>query len=285
MDNFSEADKQARMNALYHTGPTTTYASGKDPRFCYTLYVPYRFASMDHTQTRIIVSVHGTGRMQTLYRDLFADFAEYNNCIVLAPLFPANILGDGNMSGYKYIQEGDIRYDRVILDMIDEVAGRYGVDGQKVMMFGFSGGGHFTHRFTILHPQRILAASVGSPGSVTMLDHDKPWWAGVRDCEEKFGISINKADYKSLPMHFVVGGADLATWEITFEPGDKYYVEGANDAGRDRGERIKSLAASFEKCGAKTRLDVVEDVTHDVVPVSRMAREFFLDVLTGAFPA
>ena len=284
MEPLSESDKQGRMTALYHTGATTTYASNIDPRFSYALYVPHRFSRLDHSQTRILVSVHGTGRMQALYRELFSEFAEYNNCIILAPLFPANILGDGNMSGYKYIQEGEIRYDRIVLGMIDEVAARYGVSGEKVMMFGFSGGGHFTHRFTILHPDRILAASIGAPGSVTLLDPEKPWWVGVGDCEEKFGITVDKAAFRNLPLHFVVGGADRETWEITFEPGDNYYVEGANDAGRDRGERIRSLAASFEKCGARTRLDILEGVAHDVVPVSQKTREFFYDVLTGAFP-
>src|SRR5690606_20780172 len=106
---------------------TPIYASRVDARFPYALYVPHRLDRMDRSQTRILVSVHGTGRMQALYRDLFADFAEYNNCIVLAPLFPANVLQDGNMSGYKYMQEGDIRYDRVMLGMTDEVAESYDV--------------------------------------------------------------------------------------------------------------------------------------------------------------
>lgn len=274
----------ARMHALYHSGPTTIYASAIDPRFAYTLYVPYRFDRMDHRETTLLVSVHGTGRMQSLYRDMFAEFAEYHNCIVLAPLFAANILNDGNMSGYKYIEEAGIRYDLVMLGMIEEVAARYGVSGEKVLMFGFSGGGHFTHRFTILHPGRIRAASVGAPGAVTLIDRERPWWAGVRDCTERFGIEIDPAAYRGLPIHFVVGNADEETWEITFSPEDRYYVDGANDAGRTRGERIRRLAASFEACGARTRLDVVADATHDVVPVSRKTREFFHDVLSGHFP-
>ncbi len=284
MSSSKEQDQAARLNAMYHTGETTIYSSRADARFPYALFVPHRFKDMDSSQTTILVSVHGTGRMQSLYRQLFAEFAEYNNCIVLAPLFPANVLQDGNMSGYKYMREGDIRYDQVMLGMIDEVAERYGVSGERVLMFGFSGGGHFTHRFTLLHPRRIRAASIGAPGSVTLIDFEKPWWVGVQNCEQEFGVKVNPEDFDGLPLHFVVGEADLETWEITFAEGDRYYQPGANDSGVNRRERIRSLADSFARCGAKVRHDEVSGATHDVVPVSQKTREFFYDVLTGAFP-
>ncbi len=281
--SLETGDRDPRLDALYHRGATTIYAARIDPRFSYTLYVPVGFDRLDRSHTTLLVAVHGTGRMQSLYRDLFAGFAEEHNCIVLAPLFPAGVLGDGNLSGYKYILEGDIRYDRVMLGMIEEVAGRYGVSGERVLMFGFSGGAHFTHRFTILHPGRIRAASIGAPGAVTLIDRDKPWWAGVRDCEERFGIAVRPEAYRGLPVHFVVGDADTETWEIRFQPGDRYWVEGANEAGATRGERIRALKQSFDSHGAHTRLDIVPGAAHDVVPVSAKTRAFFQDVLTGAF--
>lgn len=272
-------EQQAKLRAMYHLGATPIFSAKADPRFSYTLYVPHRFAEMDAAQTRILVAVHGTGRMLALYRDLFAEFAEYNNCIVLAPLFPVGVCGDENMSGYKYMLEGDIRYDRVMLGMIDEVAARYGVSGARVLMFGFSGGGHFTHRFTILHPDRILACSIGSPGGVTLLEPGRPWWAGIDDCEQVLGIRVDPSRLRGKPVHMVVGEADTETWEITFKPGDRYWVEGANDAGATRGDRIRSLARSFRDAGAEVRLDVVAGATHDVTSVVQKTREFFVDVL------
>lgn len=274
-------DHAAKLDALYHQGATTIYAARADQRFSYTLYVPHRLETLGRDKTTILVSVHGTGRMQALYRDLFAEFAEYNNCIVLAPLFPADVLRDGNLNGYKYIQEGDIRYDEIVLDMIDEVAGRYGVSGEKVLMFGFSGGGHFTHRFTLLHPDRIVAASVGAPGSVTLLDFDRPWWTGLADAEARFGVRVDPTAFEGLPMHFVVGESDTETWEITFREGDRNYMPGANNAGATRPERIRSLAASFAKVGALTRIDEVAGAAHDVTAVAQRTRAFFADVLEG----
>ncbi|HET6630180.1 MAG TPA: hypothetical protein VFG91_10435 [Woeseiaceae bacterium] len=281
MSDAGRVDHDKRFDALYRFGATPIFAARADPRFSYALYVPHRLDRMGRDRTTLLVSVHGTGRMQSLYRDLFAEFAEYNNCIVLAPLFPANVLQDGNLSAYKYLREGDIRYDQIVLGMIEEVAERYRISGERVLLFGFSGGGHFVHRFTILHPRRVLAASIGAPGAVTVIDFEKPWWTGAGDIERLFDIRVDPASFEGLPLHFVVGAADTETWEITFQPGDRYYMAGANDAGRTRGERIRTLMDSFRRCGANTRLDEVPDVTHDVVPLSRYTREFFLDVLEG----
>lgn len=277
-------DKAQALEKLYARGRTTIFASQVDPRFSYGLFVPYRFDTMDRAETTLLVAMHGTGRTQLTYRDLFAEFAEYHNCIVIAPLFPAGVLGDYNLHGYKFIEEGNIRYDNVLLGILDEVSSRYEVDAGKVLMFGFSGGAHFTHRFTILHPDRIRAASVGAPGAVTLLNRDQPWWVGTGDLEERFGIRVDPRAYEGLPMHFVVGGADLETWEITRLPDDRYFMPGCNDSGATRIDRIRTLAASFEAAGARVRLEIVPGKTHDEAPMARRARDFFHDVLAGTFP-
>lgn len=275
----SAGSMDSRLEQTYFRGATPIFASRIDPRFSYTLYVPERFDQFDRSRTTILVAVHGTGRMQALYRDLFSEFAERHNCIVLAPLFPADVLGDGNLSGYKYIVERDIRYDLVMLGMLDEVARRFGVSASRVLMFGFSGGGHFTHRFTILHADRVRAASIGAPGSVTLLDAAAPWWVGIADCEQRFGIRVDPRSFHDLPLHFVVGDADTETWEITFKQGDRNYMPGANRAGRTRGERVRALAESFRSHGARVRVDLVPGAAHDVTEVVQKTREFFGDVL------
>ncbi|HLT91213.1 MAG TPA: hypothetical protein VKZ85_09735 [Woeseiaceae bacterium] len=276
-------EKQKGIEQMYFRGHTTVFASRTDPRFPYALFVPHRFDRIGPGRTRLLVAVHGTGRTHLLYRDLFAEFADYHDCIVIAPLFPANVLGDGNLHGYKFIEESGIRYDRIMLGIIDEVAERFGLAADRVLMFGFSGGAHFTHRFTILHPGRIEAASIAAPGSVTLLDPARPWWTGIADVNERFGIRIAGHEYRNLALHFVVGTADLETWEITFNESDRYYMPGANDAGRTRIDRIRALADSFRRAGARVRLDTVPGVAHDVAPLALHARQFFHDVIAGDF--
>ncbi|MDP0926472.1 alpha/beta hydrolase [Paracoccus onubensis] len=262
MQELGTKEGALRARAIYDYGETAVFASTADPRFHMMLYVPP--AAAEGRKVDLLVAVHGTGRTSAFeFRDGFAEFGLYNDCAILCPIFPVNVRGDGARSGYKYIGEGDIRYDQVLLSMVDEMAAKYRQDWSKFAIFGYSGGGQFSHRFAILHPERLWAASVGAPGSVTLLDPDRDWWVGVRDLADRFGKPIDPDALAQVPVHMVVGEADLETWEITHKPGSQYYMEGANGAGTTRPERLRSLKASFEAAGVRVILDEVAGVSHD----------------------
>ncbi|WEX09030.1 alpha/beta hydrolase [Chelativorans sp. AA-79] len=268
----------ARAQAVYDYGETAIFAATADPRFHMLLYVPP--AVMEGRKVDLLVAVHGTSRTSAIeFRDGFAEFGLYNDCAVLCPIFPVNVRGDGQRSGYKYMVEGDIRYDHVVLSMVEEMARKYGQDWSKFAIFGFSGGGHFAHRFAILHPERLWAASIGAPGSVTLLDPARDWWVGIRDVAEKFGRPFDPAALARVPVHMVVGALDLETWEITHEPGSRYWMEGANDAGRTRPERLASLAGSFEQAGVNVTFDEVPGVSHDRMKVLHKVKAFLTKTL------
>ena len=272
------AEATARARAIYDLGPTALFASKADPRFHYCLYVPPqvgRGAKVD-----LLVAVHGTTRTSFLeFRDGFAEFGRWNDVAVLCPVFPVGVRGDGARSGYKYMAEGDIRYDRVLLDMVAEVSAKYDQDWSRFAVFGFSGGGHFAHRMAILHPDKLWAASIGAPGSVTLLDPTRDWWVGVRDLKERFGIAFDREALAKVPVQMLVGDADLETWEITHQPGSTYWMDGANDAGRTRPERLKALAESFRAAGVTVQLDLVPGVSHDRMKVLGRVKDFLAGVL------
>lgn len=268
----------ARARAIYDLGPTVIFSCKADPRFQYCLYVPPQVGK--GAKVDLLVAVHGTGRTSFLdFRDGFSEFGKWNDVAVLCPIFPVGVLGDGARSGYKYLAEGDIRYDLLLLEMVREVAEKYDQDWSRFAVFGFSGGGHFAHRFAILHPEKLWAASIGASGSVTLLDADRDWWVGIRDVRERFGIDFDAAALAKVPVQMVVGDADLETWEITHKPGGTYWMEGANDAGATRPERLKSLAASFEKAGVSVRFDLVPGVSHDRIKVLDRVKDFLAGVL------
>ncbi|WP_407118012.1 alpha/beta hydrolase [Bradyrhizobium sp. LMG 9283] len=276
--NLSIPDPAARASAIYDLGHTAIFAAKADPRFHYCLYVPPKVG--DGAKVDLLVAVHGTGRTSFLdFRDGFAEFGRWNDCAVLCPVFPVGVLGNGNRSGYKYMAEGDIRYDEIVLKIVDEIAAKYHQDWSRFAMFGFSGGGHFTHRFAILHPGKLWAASIGAPGSVTVLDSTKDWWVGIRDIKRRFGIDFDAAALARVPVQMIVGEADLETWEITHKPGGTYWMEGANDAGRTRPERLQALKASFESAGVNVRLDLVPGVSHDRLKVLDRVKTFLSDAL------
>ena len=273
MQELGTGDAVARARAVYDYGQTAIFASRIDPRLHMVLYVPPTAA--DGRKLDLLVAIHGTGRTSAIdFRDGFAEFGLYNDCAILCPIFPVGVLGDGARSGYKFLVEGDIRYDLVVLAMVEDMAAKYGQDWSTFAMFGFSGGGHFTHRFAILHPEKLWAASIGAPGSVTLLDPTRDWWVGIRDIEARFGKAFQPQALAKVPVQMVVGDADLETWEITHQPGGKYFMDGANDAGATRPERLASLAASFRQAGVDVTFDSVPGVAHDRMKVLDHVKAF-----------
>lgn len=266
-----------RARAIYDVGHSTIFASRSDPRFSYCTYVP---PHLDPASTpQLVVVMHGTGRAFTEYRNAFASFARWNNCIILCPLFPVGVNGDGNRDGFKQIREADIHYDNILQDMVAEVGEKFGYEFTKFALFGYSGGGQFANRFYLLHPEKLWAVSIGAPGSVTLLDQTQDWWVGVRDMEQRFGIALDLEQLRSVPVHMIVGKADIETWEITHTEGSKFYMEGANSAGKNRPERLHSLQKSFEASGIDVTFDFLDNVPHNGLACVEPVQTFFAAAL------
>lgn len=269
-----DAEAAARAKALYEYGPTSIYSSKHDPRFPYCLYVPPSLGEGGE-KPELIVAMHGTGRGFTGYRDAFSAFARWNNCIILAPLFPIGVMGDGNRDGFKYMREGNLRYDQVLLAIVEEISERYRLSFERFGLFGYSGGGHFTHRFLMLQPNRLWGVSIGAPGSVTLLDPTRDWWVGTRNFAELFGQELDIPAMKQVAVQMVVGAADLETWEITHKPGGRNWMPDANHAGTNRPERLASLRDNFAAHGIAARFDLVPNTPHDGVKVVPVVEDFF----------
>ncbi len=263
--------------SYYDFGRTTVYASRLDPRFSWCAYVPEDYDDEAEDRYRLLVAVHGTGRANWLYRDGFAAFAERHRAIVLAPLFPGGITAPGELGSYKLLRSGALHYDQVLLSMVDEIGEKYRIDGDRFALFGFSGGGHFAHRFAYLHPARLAAVSIGAPGVVTLLDREHDFWVGVRDFERVFAKPLDVAAMRRMPVQMVIGGDDTETWEITIRPGSAWWMAGADLAGPDRLARMRALKASWEAAGIAVRHAVVPGVGHRMEPLVRAVEAFLAD--------
>ncbi|MEM7692621.1 MAG: alpha/beta hydrolase, partial [Pseudomonadota bacterium] len=231
----------------YDWGATPFFALGSEPRVSYCLFVPDDYEEEGEERLQLMVLMHGTERGAAEYRDRMAEFATEHRCIVLAPLFACNLAGPDDLDNYKLIEAEGLRFDLLLLEMVQEVNKKYRLIDERFLLHGFSGGGHFAHRFFYLHPHRLRGVSIGAPGVVTLLDEDLPWWTGVADLEQQFGITLNLDLMRAVPVQMVVGSADMQTWEITIPEGSDWWMPGANDAGDTRIERLSSLRDSFEQ--------------------------------------
>ncbi len=258
----------------YDTGRTAVYALKSDPRFSYCLYVPpgYRTAA---EQPSLVVVVHGSPRTFMAFRDRFEDFAEAETALILCPLFPVGVNSDDNADGYKYLAEPGLRYDQVLLAMVAEVEARWQIAAPRFGLFGFSGGAQFANRFLLLQPQHLWAASLGAPGSVTLVDERWNWWVGVRD------VAVDRDALQRVPVQTLVGAADLDTAEITHRPGGRYWMADANVAGASRPERLEALRQSLLSAGVAVTHEVIAETGHDPWPIIERAKGFLARELSA----
>lgn len=277
INNINEPDPPL---SAYEMGRTAAMACQVDQRFSYCLYVPPALAdAQSRAGARILVAIHGTERGNQAMRDLFIPLAKELGLIVVAPLFPAGIIDPHDRDNYKYVEYNGIRFDHVILAMLDEIGARYGVPVDRVSMFGFSGGAHLTHRFLYLHPERLEAVSICAPGSPTLLDGNRDWWVGVRDIEQRFGRPLNRDALRDVAVHLAVGDCDTDTHEITHREGSPHWMAGANDSGITRVDRLKTLAESLRANDLKVEVDVLSGVRHERDPLAASAAAFFKHAL------
>jgi pimeloyl-ACP methyl ester carboxylesterase len=257
----------------YSMGRTPSYACQADPRFSYCLHVPEAYA-LDRASTRFLVAIHDTLRNNQQLRDLFGDYAEATNTLVVAPLFPAGIGSPDDLDNYKYLRYADIRFDELVPRMVSEVARKYGVADGTFSLFGFSGGAHFAHRFLYASPELLESVVVASPGSVTLPVNDYEWWPGLADFERIFGHPVDWQGLCRVPAHFIVGADDTNPNGIVSSRESPNWREGALAAGANRVERIRTLHDQLRQRGAQASFEQLEGVAHELEPVVEAAIRF-----------
>ncbi|WP_117195842.1 alpha/beta hydrolase [Rhizobium terrae] len=273
-------EQTAPLN-FYRRGRTPIFASRMDQRFSWCCYVPSGYDPGGEKVHPLAVLVHGSLRDADILRDEFIDFAEEQQCVLLAPLFPAGIDDPEDLHNYKHVIYHGIRYDLILLDMIEELAARYRVHGDKVLMHGFSGGAQFVHRFLYLHPRRLRAVSIGAPGTVTLPDDSASWWVGVKGMEEIFGQRFDVEAMRHVAIQLVIGDADIETWDVTVGSKSPFWMNGINDSGDTRVERLHTLEKRLKDIGVVPHFDTVPGVSHDGSGIQLPVKAFFSAILAG----
>ena len=148
------------------------------------------------------------------------------------------------------------RFDVQMVAMIDDARRRLADDvslDKRVLIYGFSASGMFANRFAFLHPDRVLAAAVGSPGGWPIAPAAEfngkklRYPIGIGDVQT---IAGKKADLKRLKdvRFFVFLGDkddnDSVVFGDGYEPDDKDLVfELFGKAPVDRWEASRKLYA------------------------------------------
>lgn len=267
---------------VWGQGRTTGFASQSDPRFSYWLHVPRCYRTSPPAHGRMLVAVHGTDRNVPMLRTLFEEFSERHGVLVLAPHFPAGLGNPEDVDAYKYLRAFGVNYDEALLQIVSEVATRYGCDSRQFLLFGFSGGAHFAHRFWYLYPERLHSVVIAAPGSVTLPRQEDDWWIGLKGVEQRFGRTVDFTAMSAVPALLVVGADDTSVDLITHKEGSVYWMKGANSAGRTRVDRLRTLRDALRARNIDVAYRELPGVAHQYPPIATAAAEFFGNLVMDA---
>lgn len=254
---------------VYRDWPMAFRFCEAHPRFCWCSHLPVGRIAQATDEETLLVLVHGSERDAMGLRDAFRGFSDRTGCARLAPLFPVSPIGDGNGDGYKRLAERDLRYDLILLQMIEEFAGAQGRRFGRLLMFGFSGGAQFVHRFLYTHPQRLAAISVAAPGSVTLPDPDLPLWQGLGGWTQRFGRQADATELRRVAIQLLVRSEDSQKLPAS---------------GRSRQELLAELDNGLRARDVVAERQVVPGAAHEGMAMVPAASAFFERILADAAP-
>lgn len=215
------------------------------------VYVPKGYDGQ--ARLKLLVVMHGAGRRAEEYAEEFVDFADQKRYIILAPYFPPaqrfQQLGIGD--------DDEIRADLRLLDLVEEIGGRYNVETGKFDLFGFSAGGQFAHRFMYVHPGRLRSVVVAAPGTVTLPSVSDRWPGGVADLGALANTRFDLAQVWRVRSMLIVGEDDDDDDNLNES-------EEANRFGRTRIQRARTLHAAWLDARIHHEYVEIPDLGHEM---------------------
>ena len=119
----------------------------------YSLYVPKWYTPEEDWP--LVITLHGTFGYDGAHRQVreIAYLADRNGFILVAPQLKSV---QGILPVEKHLWRKDLARDRaLVLELIDELAGKYNIDTSSVLLTGFSAGGFVMYDAGLRHPDRF----------------------------------------------------------------------------------------------------------------------------------
>lgn len=238
----------------------------------------------------LAISVHGIARNAAAHAFRLMEDAERLGVCVLAPLFEKDAFGQ-----YQQLQDRTrgVRSDLALLKMIDEAAGRCEADPDRLLLFGFSGGAQFAHRFAMMHPDRVASAVIASAGWYTLPRVDAPYPFGLDTASFALDAEFDVAKFLRVPFHVFVGELDTERDGSLRQSRLLDSTQGATRIARARTWVEAMTRAAASEGGRAPTLSVLPGVGHDFndcierAGLSQAAFRFFAEdaALTLSAPA
>ncbi len=234
MTAYAEYSALQRLNAKMMAGTLYHVAAEDDTLIDWMFALPNNFDS-GKTYDIVVTALHGDsinnydqqirctqGQMYDALRALNQNGGSY---ILLSPVIPRP--GDIYPVGFdRRIFFSRDRYEEIYLDPDRQLLGAYALlqawlvdHNVKVraglFIEGFSAGGMFAQRFTVLHPDVVRGCAAGQMGGLVTMPVEKvdgatlTWPEGISDYEEMMGYPFDLEAYQAIPQLLYIGSGDM----------------------------------------------------------------------------
>jgi len=173
------------------------------------------------------------------------------------------------------------RPDLKINLMIDELTNTLKNNGlkniaPKVFIEGFSAGGGFVQRYTLMHPQRVQAIALGGQSHYTLPlksynGTDMNWPVAINDFASLLGYDFSWDEYKKVPQYLHQGDQDAPQNSLVSEANDDMFtIEQVRFLKANFGEtdpvRLQNQAALLQQLGCNVTFKMYIGVGHSYGP-------------------
>ena len=143
-----------------------------DPELTYRLFVSNAWKP----GVPLFVAVHGIRRGDKNQASQFAPYIDSIGGVLVAPLFPKKRFPDYQRLGrLGRGLRADLAFKRILADVGDLL----GTAFPELVMFGYSGGGQFVHRYAMANPRQVKRVAIAAPGWFTFPDMSQPYPRGI----------------------------------------------------------------------------------------------------------
>ncbi|HEX8111765.1 MAG TPA: alpha/beta hydrolase, partial [Kofleriaceae bacterium] len=228
--------------------------------------------------------------------------ADHLGTPILAPLFPRPALPSppGNLYLHALsrasLEVRDPRVARVdlqLIAMLDHAGQRLAAQGHpvqpRVLIIGHSAAGMFVSRFAVLHPDRVLAAAVSSPGGwpiapvASAQDEALTYPVGIADVATLTGAPVDLAALRRVRFLFVLGDADTndsVTDRDSFSAADEALI--MRRFGKTPVARWDAARRLYDAAGLPAQYRRYRGVGHEMSPAMKADVEAMFRAALGA---
>lgn len=246
----------------------------------------YILLEMSHPQIEDYVALTAAAKNNVID---WHSYAEENKYIIVTAVVPRNFTNGYypqginwkslNSSTPEFYYRPDLKVNNIIFELIGNLTDAGYTPCNKILVAGFSAGGMWSNRYTLLHPERVLAAAMGQAGgwlAIPLTEHNSSilnWPMGLNNFYNLTGTVYNKHELlKEVPQFIYIGDQDTGSTYFSGYPSPQNVsIWGDTDP-----ERLETQSTYLDNNDYTVQFKLYEGIAHSyTIEMKNDLLEFF----------